>query len=76
MRATSKYPNLEAERARRGLTIQDLADALGISRLSFGGKSSSGKFTANECKTLCSIMNKDFEYLFKEADDEQEASGD
>lgn len=69
--AKPKYPNLEAERARRGLTYQELANALGISRVSMWSKVTTGKFNVNECKTLCGILHQNFEYLFEEAEQDE-----
>lgn len=38
------FRNLEAEQARKGLTDQEVANKLGISRVSYGNKKKSGKF--------------------------------
>lgn len=38
------FRNLEAEQARLGLTNQDVATILGISRVSYENKKKSGKF--------------------------------
>lgn len=59
------FRNLDAEQARFSLTNQQVADKLGISRVSYENKKKTGKFTALEAKKLCKIFNVKFDYLFK-----------
>ena len=56
--------NLEAEQARFGYTNQDVANKLGISRVSYENKKKTGKFTTMEIKVLCQLFNCKFDYLF------------
>lgn len=65
------FRNLEAEQARYGYTNTDVANKLGISRVSYESKKKSGKFTTFEIKTLCKFFKCKFDYLF--ATDEKEA---
>ena len=58
------YSNLDAEQARKGHSNAFVADMMGISRVSFENKKKTGKFTAKECKKLCTFYNSTFEYLF------------
>ena len=44
------FRNLEAEQARFGYTNQQMADKLGISRVSYENKKKTGKFIALEAK--------------------------
>lgn len=60
------FRNLEAEQARFGLTNQNVADKLGISRVSYESKKKSGKFTTREIKMLCKLFKQGFDYLFAE----------
>ncbi|HIR05127.1 MAG TPA: hypothetical protein IAB28_04085 [Candidatus Copromonas faecavium] len=60
------FRNLEAEQARFGLTNQNVADKLGISRVSYESKKKSGKFTTKEIKVLCKLFKRGFDYLFAE----------
>ncbi len=58
------FPNLQAEQARRGMTNQQVADQLGISRITYESKKKSGRFTVKECSALCEMFQSSFEYLF------------
>ena len=58
------FKNLNAEQARRGLTNNDTAALLGISRVSYENKKKTGKFTTPEIKTLCTYFGCKFDYLF------------
>ena len=62
------FRNLDAEQARLGYTNQQVADKLGISRVSYENKKKSGKFTTLEIKKLCKIFKAKFDYLFKTED--------
>lgn len=64
-RKTRVFRNLEAEQARFGFTNQNVADKLGISRVSYENKKKSGKFTTLEIKALCKLFKCKFDYLFK-----------
>lgn len=59
------FRNLDAEQARNGLTNQNVADVLGISRVSYESKKKSGKFTTFEIKELCKLFKCKFDYLFE-----------
>lgn len=59
------FRNLDAEQARFGFTNQQVADKLGISRVSYENKKKTGKFTTLEIKELCKIFKVKFDYLFK-----------
>ena len=58
------FRNLEAEQARAGLTNQQTAEKLGISRISYENKKKTGKFTTSEIKNLCKLFKCKFDYLF------------
>jgi len=58
--------NLNAEQARKGMTDQQVADYIKISRVSYGVKKRTGKFIVPECAALCSLFKVNFEYLFAE----------
>lgn len=67
------FRNLEAEQARFGFTNQNMADKLGISRVSYENKKKSGKFTTSEIKVLCKLFKCKFDYLFADSPDERGA---
>ena len=58
------FNNLEAEQARHDMTNGDVANVIGISRVSYERKKKSGKFNRAEIVILLKLFNCDFEYLF------------
>lgn len=66
------FRNLQAEQARKGMTNQQVADYLGISRTSYENKKKTGKFYVTEISNLCELFNCAYEYLF--ATDEQKSA--
>lgn len=57
------FRNLDAEQARHSYTNQQMAEKIGISRVSYENKKKTGKFTALEAKKLCKIFKVKFDYL-------------
>lgn len=66
------FRNLEAEQARFGYNNTDMAQILGISRVSYESKKKTGKFTIPECKIMCKTFKCKFAYLFETKDDAQQ----
>lgn len=58
------FRNLEAEQKRRGLSNQQVADILGISRATYESKKKSGKFNRPQIIALLKLFNCNFYYLF------------
>lgn len=58
------YPNLLGQKEYRGLSNEDLARVLNVTRQGFEKKLKSGRFTPTECMALCNYFGKSFEYLF------------
>lgn len=58
------FRNLIAEQARAGLTNQQVADYLGVSRSGYEAKKRAGRFSVVECSKLCWLFGCKFEYLF------------
>ena len=56
------FRNLNAEQARYGLTNEQMADFLGITRKTYETKRATGNFTFHEIRKLCN-------YLFETAED-------
>ena len=59
------FKNLHAEQARRGMTNQQVADVVGISRVSYESKKKTGKFYVKEISQLCILFGCSFDYLFE-----------
>ena len=57
------YPNIEAERARNGLTITQLASLLGVSRKSYYNWRIKGKIPQNKLLKMADIFGVPVEYL-------------
>lgn len=60
------FANLLGQKAVRHLSDADMAHIIGVSRNTYMTKVRTGKFTPEECKTLCEYFNKPFDYLFAE----------
>ena len=58
------FPNLQAEQKRMNLTNQQVADKIGMSRVTYESKKKSGCFVASDCAKLCRLFHSTFEYLF------------
>lgn len=66
--------NLNAEQARADLSNQEVANILGISRVTYEKKKNTGNFTRSEITKLLDLFRCKFEYLFVMDEDEQQAS--
>ncbi len=69
------FPNLQAEQARFGMTNQQVADYLGVSRITYEKKKRNGKFVVDDCFRLCKLYSCNFEYLFKQIGEKEEKNG-
>ncbi len=58
------FRNLEAEQARFGMTNQQVAEELKMSRASYEHKKKTGKFVVAEISVLCKMFKCSYEYLF------------
>lgn len=67
----NRFPNLEAEQARKSVSDGEVAAHLGIARESYNRKKKNLGFTFLEVRSLCDYFEKQFDYLF--ATDETEA---
>lgn len=65
-----KYPNIEAERARHGLTIGDLAEKLNVTRKTIYNWQKAGKIPANKLEEMADLFGVTIDYLLnrKEAE--------
>lgn len=68
------FANLQAEQARALMTNQQVAEKVGLSRVSYESKKKSGRFTVFESAKLCKLFNCSFEYLFTPFDIDQRSA--
>jgi len=62
-----KYGNLKAEMARRGVTVQDLAELTGVTTVTIRNKlSGKSKWTIDDADTIARYFDTTIEYLFLE----------
>lgn len=57
------YPNIEAERARKGFTMDELSKMLGVSRKTYYNWVSKGKIPQIKLELMSDIFNSSIEYL-------------
>ena len=57
------YPNIEAERARRGYSKDELSKMLGVSRKTYYNWVLKGKIPQSKLELMASIFNVSTEYL-------------
>lgn len=67
----SLYPNIDAERARAGLTLEELCSKLGISRKAFYNWLSNGKIPQRKVEELAKIFGVSVDYLLTPNSDQQ-----
>lgn len=63
-----KYPNIEAERARKGLSVEALAAALGVSRKTIYNWINSGNIPQSALKQMTVIFNCSADYLLSKSE--------
>lgn len=59
------FRNLEAEQKRRGMTNSQVAEKLGISRITYENKKKTGAFSRIQIISLMKLFDCDFDYLFQ-----------
>lgn len=57
------YPNIEAERARNGFTVEDLTKMLGVSRKTYYNWTAKGKIPQSKLELMSDIFGKSTAYL-------------
>ena len=58
------FRNLEAEQKRYGYTNANMAEFLGVSRVTYENKKRTGMFNRPQIETLLRLFDCKFEYLF------------
>lgn len=60
-----QHETLEEARKRAGYTQQDMADKLGCSRPTYAAiEANPSRATVLQAKTICSLLAKNYEYIF------------
>lgn len=57
------YPNIDAERARNGMTVEQLTEKLGVSRKTYYNWLSKGKIPSAAISKMTEIFNVSADYL-------------
>ena len=60
------YPNIEAERARRGLSQSELASKLKITRKTYYNWLKNNKIPMNKIKEMANIFDVSIDYLLSQ----------
>lgn len=58
-----KYPNIEAERARKGMSQDELAEKLGVTRKTIFNWSQNGNIPASALISMADIFGCSIDYL-------------
>lgn len=58
------YPNVEAERARKGMTREQLATAIGVDRKTLRKWMTTGKIPPKGMEKLVEVLGATADYLF------------
>lgn len=59
------YPNINAERSRMGLTIEELAEKLGVTRKTVYNWMARGNIPQSKLEVMSSLFNCSIDYLLK-----------
>lgn len=59
----AKYPNIEAERARAGLTVGQFANILGVTRKTVYNWAAKGDIPQSKVKEMATLFNCSADYL-------------
>ena len=59
------YPNIAAERAKRKMSVDALADALGVSRKTIYNWENNGKIPQKQLEKMADLFNCSTDYLLE-----------
>lgn len=60
------YPNINAERSRKGMTIADLANALGVTRKTIYNLMAHGSIPQSALEKMATLFDCSIDYLLKQ----------
>lgn len=63
MEQRSRYPNIDAERARMGLTYEDLASYMGVTRKTIYNWIKDGRIPQRSLEMMSRLFDRDIDYL-------------
>lgn len=66
METIRRYPNIDAERARRRMTVQELTDFLGVTRKTYYNWCRVGKIPQSKLVKMADLFNTSIDYLLSE----------
>ena len=64
-----RYPNIEAERARHGLSVTDLTQKLGVTRKTYYNWAKAGRIPAAKLAIMADIFECSTDYLLERGPD-------
>lgn len=59
------YPNISAERARKGMTVEEISFFLGVTRKTFYNWLTKGKIPQSKLEKMSTLFDKPIDYLLK-----------
>lgn len=59
------YPNIEAERARKGLTVEKLTQLIGVTRKTYYNWIAKGKIPQSKLEKMADLFEVSTDYLLK-----------
>ena len=62
------YPNIAAERAKRKMSVDALADALGVTRKTIYNWENNGKIPQKQLEKMADLFNCSTDYLLEVSD--------
>lgn len=62
------YPNIAAERARHGMSVETLANELGVTRKTIYNWQNAGKIPASAVKKMSELFGVSADYLLKRSE--------
>ena len=62
-----RYPNIEAERARKGMSVKDMTSELGVCPKTYYNWCANGKIPQNKLEKMADIFGVSIDYLLASA---------
>lgn len=62
------YPNIDAERARAGLSLEQFTSKLGVTRKTYYNWTTKGAIPQSKLETMADLFNVSVDYLLSDSD--------